>query len=238
MNTIKKFTARGLCLALVVLFVAPGWKCNPAQSIPLAQAGYQSHVYAHAAARTAKAINTYQPSSLQTGTYREMLRKLDAVSEFAERLFLLIDATPEIGPANKLELLTEADKYAALLDSVIADRLFPSLPDSLRETILIGRTIASGIKLAISTIQTVQPTARVMVKAAPVNAQAANAAKSARSKSNTSDLINALSQIVADTAADVLAAKGLDVAQVRELRKAKRSAVRALIADELARIGN
>lgn len=231
----KKNIARILCLALI-LPIAGAWKCNPAQSITLAQAGYQTHVYALAAVKTARAINSYQPSQLQNGTYGKLLRNVDSLDEFAERLFLRIDETPIIGPENKLQLLTEADAYAALADSIIADRVFPSLPDSLRETILIGRTIASGIKLAISTIQTVQPTAKVLVSAGEANAKAVQASKQARSKSNTSDLINALSQVVADTAADVLAAKGLDVVQVRTLRKDKRNAVRSLVNDELAKL--
>lgn len=232
----RKTIIRILCVALILPMIG-AWKgCNPAQSITLAQAGYQTHVYALAAVKTARAINAYQPSQLQNGTYANLLQNINNLDEFAERLFLRIDSTPEIGPSNKLELLSEAEAYAGMLDTVIADRVFPALPDSLRETILIGRTIASGIKLAISTIQTVQPTAKVLVNAGEANAKAVQASKQARSKSNTSDLINALSRVVADTAADVLAAKGLDVVQVRTLRKDKRNAVRSLVNDELAKL--
>lgn len=232
----KKILTSVVSLCLLVTSLT-GWKCNPAQSITLAQAGYQTHVYALAAVKTAKAFNTYQPTSLQNPTYANLLKKIESLDDVAERLFLEIDSTPEIGPANKLELLTKADAYAALVDGVIADHLFPVLPDSLRNTILIARSLASGIKLAISTIQTTQLTAKVTVDATEANGKAAQAAKSARSKSATSDLIQAVSQIVADTAADVLAAKGLEIQQVRELRKAKRVAVRDLITAERARLG-
>lgn len=221
-----------LCLFVTAL---SAWKCSPQESVPLAQAGYQVQVYAHASAKTANAFHTYRHDKFGNTDYANLLAQIDRASELGERLFQRIDDTPVLTPENKWALLDEVDKWALLLDGIIADGLFKGLPQELRNSILVFRSVAAAVKLAVASIQTAQAAKDVPVKLDKVNADAQRATRGIGQ--TDADLIQRLGQIVAETAAEVLAAKGMPVEHIRASRTAKREALHAYILSERARLG-
>lgn len=229
----KRRTAWLITLILLLVPVLGAWGCNPQESIPLAQAGFQIQVYAHAAAKTGNAFNTLKPEKLSNLAYRAYLDKVHAASDLGQRLFVTIDNTPVIGPSNKIELLTAIDGYLVLLDSIVADGLFKSLPQELRNTIALLRTLASGVKLAIASIKINTPAERVIANVPGANAQAKRAAKITQ---QDVVLVQRLTEIVAETTADVLSGQGMAVAQLREMRVSRYTLVGAYINNERARL--
>lgn len=226
---------KSLTAVVLLVVAASAWSCNPKESVPLAQAGYQVQVYSHAAVKTGKAFNDLRNDLLGNATYGSLLTKIDTASEIGERLFKTIDETPVITPDNKLGFLDQADRYAQLLDGIIADKLFRGLPDSLRDTILVARSLGAAIKVAVASIQATVPTKDVLVRADKVNAEAKRAAKGFGQAD--AELVTRLGNIVAETAADVIAAKGVSIESLRASRTAKRDAVKTLVAAERARLG-
>lgn len=221
-----------LCLLITCL---SAFKCNASESVPLANVGYQVQVYSHAAAKTGNAFNMYAPDQLQNGTYGKYLRAIDVTSEMGERLFKRIDETPVITPSNKWSFFDDADKWAVAIDGIIADGLFGTIPKEYRDSILLFRTTASAVKLAISSIKTATPTKEVLVKTDKVNAEAKKLARGMGTDTNA--LVQRLGQIVAETAAEVLVVQGMELTNIRDSRTSKREAVRAYIQAELKRIG-
>lgn len=221
-----------LCLLVTCL---SAFKCNASESVPLANVGYQLQVYTHAAAKTGNAFNVYSNDQLQNGTYAKYLRGIDLTSEMGERLFKRIDETPVITSASKWALFDEADKWAVAIDGIIADGLFGTLPKEYRNSILLFRTTASAVKVAISSITTATPTKEVLVKTDKLNAEAKKVARSVGADTNA--LVQRLGQIVAETTADVLVVQGMTLEDIRKSRSAKRESVRAYIQAELKRIG-
>lgn len=218
----------------LALVASSAWSCNPQSSVPLAQVGYQVQVYAHAAIKTGNAFNVNRNDLLNNAAYRRLLDRLDNASEVGERLFKTIDDNPVITPDNKLALLGQADRYAALLDSIIADQLFPSLPLTLRESIRVGRSVAAAVSVAIASIQAAADTGTVRVKLNEANAQAKKAAQSG--ERGTSELAQRLGQITAETTADLLAGKGASVEALRSARTAKREQIRSYAQAERTRL--
>jgi hypothetical protein len=226
---------KSLVAVLLLAVVAAGFSCNAKESVPLAQAGYQAQVYTLAAVKTGKAFNELRNDLLSNEKYAAIIGKLDTASEASERLFKAIDDAPVITPDNKLGLVDQADHYLHAFDGVIADKLFKGLPDKWRDSILVARSVGAAIKVAVASIQTTTPTREVLVKADKVNAEAKRAAKGLGAAD--AELVTRLGNIVAETAADVIAAKGASVEALRASRTAKREAVKALVASERARIG-
>jgi hypothetical protein len=121
----QRVTSLLLCVALTLSTFALT-ACNK-DSIPLAQAGYQLHVYAHAGARVGNAFNVLKPEKLPNATYGRLLLALGTASEIGERVFKTIDASEQITPGDKVALIAQIDQYITVLDGVLGDNLITQL---------------------------------------------------------------------------------------------------------------
>jgi hypothetical protein len=221
----QRVTSLLLCVALTLSTFALT-ACNK-DSIPLAQAGYQLHVYAHAGARVGNAFNVLKPEKLPNATYGRLLLALGTASEIGERVFKTIDASEQITPGDKVALIAQIDQYITVLDGVLGDNLITQLqPDTqvqLRRSIALGRSVANAIKIAIATLKTTKPVKNIRVQTDGIEPQQAREAATCAIGENDVQLAIALN------------GAALDV--IRQNRMDKYAVTQSYLRDERARIG-
>lgn len=228
--TLRKGFALVLITALALNLVACDWK---KAERPLTAAGYNFQIGILAASRVVVAVNTYAPNTLSNPTKEEVLKALKSTSDIGQDFARQIDATVEINPQSKAQLLAEADRYLGQIDATIA-KLHPE-ETRVRGWLLIIRSTASAFRLAIATAE--ESTTPKQLKAKLNEAgETASRAAAYRSAQDTANLITAMGNIASDFTADIAAQKGADALLLREMRDKKYNAVQEYISTQLQNV--
>lgn len=227
---LRKGFALVLITALALNLVACDWK---KAERPLTAAGYNFQIGILAASRVVVAVNFYTPGALSNPTKESVLTALKQTSDIGQDFSRQIDATVEINPQSKAQLLAVADLYLGQIDATIA-KLAPE-ETQVRGWLLIIRSTASAFRLAIATAEESTTPKQLKAKLNEAGEKASRAA-AYRSAQDTANLITALGNIASDFTADIAAQKGADALLLREMRDKKYNAVQEYISTQLQNV--